>query len=629
MNDSTGQPDPSAPLPSHHRRAVGAGQVGARNPGAQPGGEPRQTSLPVRWTRQSASGQNWPLFGRIHRVYHGRMHRRWIVASLLVAVVVLTALGLGTSWFWMISHANVAGNSNTTMAGSRESHDGEPNTDDVIPEMDPARPTTVDLSALKQMILPALVTIYQGSGHGTGFLIEGKLVVTAYHVVSPSQGLRASVVFQDQEQAHVVEHVVFDAVRDLAVLRTDTRKERPSLKLASSLPAVGAHVAAFKPGGGEIQGTVTAIGKTRIPGEAAECEMLQTTLNAVPGWSGGPVVNMEGEVVGINKRLDGSLFETQGLRIATGSAAVPVTVLQPLLTIVRLTDEIRSDPNNADHRRDRASLYSSIHDYAKAIDDYNKVIQLEPDDADAYCRRGKAYVERGEYAKAITDFSEAIALNGESIEAYRGRAAAREKNGDRDGAITDHLELLHLVPKDEADVLEAKLVEMYKNRAKSRAAVREVDNAIADLGAAIDLRPNDVESRQQRALLYEAKGESDQAIADYTEAIRSEPKRAELYRRRGLVIAANGDHDKAIDDFTEAIRLNPKDAEAYCARGAVHGGRHDFKKAIADFTEAIRIDDGFAKAYFDRGSAYKAQGDEAKAQKDFGRAMDRRYRPER
>src|SRR5208337_4602331 len=119
-----------------------------------------------------------------------------------------------------------------------------------------------------------------------------------------------------KEQAQVVEHVISDAVRDLAVLRTDTKKERQPLKLAASLPAIGSQVAAFKPGGGELQGIVTAIGKTKIPGETAECDMLQTTLHAVPGWSGGPVVNMEGEVVGVNCRLNGSLFESQGLRIA-------------------------------------------------------------------------------------------------------------------------------------------------------------------------------------------------------------------------------------------------------------------------------------------------------------------------
>src|SRR5208282_3118114 len=102
-------------------------------------------------------------------------------------------------------------------------------------------------------------------GRGTGFVIEEGLVVTAYHVVSPGQ--QATVVFHDGERASMVEYVCSDAVRDVAVLRTQSKIKRQPLKLAASLPATGAQVAAFKPGGGELQGTVTAIGKGQIAGQ--------------------------------------------------------------------------------------------------------------------------------------------------------------------------------------------------------------------------------------------------------------------------------------------------------------------------------------------------------------------------
>ena len=168
-----------------------------------------------------------------------------------------------------------------TKDSESEADNETPDTEDGNPEADSARPGLADLSALRQKVLPALVTIYRGNGRGTGFLIEGGLVVTAYHVAP--QGQRATVVFQDGEKASVTEHVTFDIARDLAVLRTDTKKDRQPLRLAASLPATGAQVAAFKPGGGELQGTVMGIGKSEMPGETASCDMLRTTLNAVPG----------------------------------------------------------------------------------------------------------------------------------------------------------------------------------------------------------------------------------------------------------------------------------------------------------------------------------------------------------
>ena len=61
--------------------------------------------------------------------------------------------------------------------------DGEsPDTEDGSPEADPGQLGRAELSALHQKVLPALVTVYRENGRGTGFLIEGGLVVTAYHV---------------------------------------------------------------------------------------------------------------------------------------------------------------------------------------------------------------------------------------------------------------------------------------------------------------------------------------------------------------------------------------------------------------------------------------------------------------
>ena len=198
------------------------------------------------------------------------------------------------------------------------------------------------------------------------------------------------------------------------------------------------------------------------------------------------MVNMEGEVVGVNSRLDGSPFESQGLKIATGSAAVPVTALEPLLAIVSLTKAIKSEPKNAAHCRDRAALYLSNRDFNKAVEDYTELIQLEPNDAEAYCSRGKVFAERGNYEKAIADYTEAIARNPDFVEAYRGRAAAREKTADMDGAISDYRELIRLLPKAEADALEPRLVQIHKDRAKSRARAGDLDKAIADLSAVIE-----------------------------------------------------------------------------------------------------------------------------------------------
>ncbi len=219
-----------------------------------------------------------------------------------------------------------------------------------------ANPAVVlaDLSELRKIVAPALVTIRQSHGRGTGFVIDGGLVVTAYHVAP--LGEKPTVIYDSGEKATVTDWVAYDDLRDIAVLRTNAKGNPVSLALASSLPIKGTPVASFRPGECEIQGTVTEVHESETWGTGAKLEMLCTTLNAVPGWSGGPVVTLHGEVVGLNCRTDGPLFQVHGLKIATGSAAAPATAVIRLLLITNLGEMIQTEPKNAEYRRKRAGL---------------------------------------------------------------------------------------------------------------------------------------------------------------------------------------------------------------------------------------------------------------------------------
>src|SRR5271157_4841472 len=91
MTDSASQSDPSAPLPRHHKRAVGGSQAG-----------PGKTSLPRRWTRRPPSGSSqglWPVVARINRHHRALVWRRRSIIALLSAVVlVLLAAGVTAIW---------------------------------------------------------------------------------------------------------------------------------------------------------------------------------------------------------------------------------------------------------------------------------------------------------------------------------------------------------------------------------------------------------------------------------------------------------------------------------------------------------------------------------------------------
>jgi len=88
-----------------------------------------------------------------------------------------------------------------------------------------------------------------------------------------------------------------------------------------------------------------------------------------------------------------------------------------------VNDAVRFDPENAHFRQVRGMLSASRGDYASAIRDLTKVIELGNRGASSYKRRGKIHYLSGDAASALADFDEALRLEPEFPEAlyFRGR----------------------------------------------------------------------------------------------------------------------------------------------------------------------------------------------------------------
>jgi len=88
---------------------------------------------------------------------------------------------------------------------------------------------------------------------------------------------------------------------------------------------------------------------------------------------------------------------------------------------------IELDPKVAKAYVNRGHAYYYLGNYNQAIADYNKVIELDPKDAEAYVSRGNAYDSLGNYKQAIADYYKAIELNPKNTYAYVNRGGAYVK----------------------------------------------------------------------------------------------------------------------------------------------------------------------------------------------------------
>lgn len=143
---------------------------------------------------------------------------------------------------------------------------------------------------------------------GTGFVVDGGLVITNKHVVASDD--ETYLVIDKENKEYEVQRIYRDPLNDLAILKIEA--SLPALPLGdSSQLRVGEGVIAIGTALGEFRHTVTTgvisgLGRGITAGfgfgSAAESleNVIQTDAAINPGNSGGPLINLRGEVVGVN-----------------------------------------------------------------------------------------------------------------------------------------------------------------------------------------------------------------------------------------------------------------------------------------------------------------------------------------
>ena len=433
---------------------------------------------------------------------------------------------------------------------------------------------TVHIGSLSVESPPAL---------GSGFFIGHDLIVTNIHVVSQKSfdGAVSVVKLVNKPTWYTVKGVVAsDPKWDLVILKVAkvTGEDPKILSLGDSdtVKAGDSIIVIGNPnqGGKHVQGDVS---KGTISRRTSYFFRVQAQ-NVRSGYSGGPVLSVRGDVIGII---------SPGHGIGAGYA-VPSNHLQALLKDIpaqaKSLEKWREEPliryYQAEYRAARGK-------FASAIKDYDTAIRLAPDFADAYINRADAKEELGDLEGAIKDYSTAIRLGADYAFVYASRAKVRSDLGDNKGAIEDYNTAIRLKPEDNL------LVVIYVNRSSAKVDLGNYKGAIEDCNAAIRLKPQD-------AIL---------AIA---------------YVNRGEAKSDLGDHNGAIEDCNIVIGLKPIDtilAGAYNVLGKAKANQGDTIDSIMDYNKAIQLEPDHPETYYNRGVANAALGHTSEAVTDLKTAL--------
>jgi serine protease Do len=168
---------------------------------------------------------------------------------------------------------------------------------------------------------------------GSGFLIDGNgFIVTNNHVIEDADQIK--VILSDDKEFDA-ELVGRDPKTDLALIRIDGAKNLKPLELGDSEKMkVGTWVVAIGSPFG-LEQTVTAgivSAKGRIIGSGPYDDFIQTDASINPGNSGGPLLNMDGEVVGINTAI---IASGQGIGFA-----IPINLAKGIIDQLKDKGEV-------------------------------------------------------------------------------------------------------------------------------------------------------------------------------------------------------------------------------------------------------------------------------------------------
>ena len=166
---------------------------------------------------------------------------------------------------------------------------------------------------------------------GSGFIVDPKgYIITNYHVIEKADQIyvKLSTDPDNVDLGRVARVIGTDKATDLAVIKIDTSSPLPTVKLGNSdntqvgdsVEAIGSPFALAQT---VTAGIISAKNRTIEPGASGQFQhFIQTDAAINPGNSGGPLLNMNGEVIGVNTAIYTQSGGYQGLGFALPSNTV-------------------------------------------------------------------------------------------------------------------------------------------------------------------------------------------------------------------------------------------------------------------------------------------------------------------
>ncbi|CAI2718904.1 serine protease [Nitrospina watsonii] len=390
---------------------------------------------------------------------------------------------------------------------------------------------------------------------GTGFIVrpDGTLI-TNYHVLIDAVSMNA--VFPDGTQIGVMGILNTDRARDVAVLKLEgdlystlELGDSTSLQAFDYLSALGypSHAVEMVEEGlrgvlVQTYGFVLGVHPQAIP----DYPFIYATTPFEPGFSGGPVMNMDNQVVGV------ATLEGRALNLA-----VPIQYVTPYLNTTKLLsfEELRKRDRNAKevfYYRGNSTLYG-LGDTQAAIELFGKTLRIDPNFVPARYDLAVAYRGLGQAEDAIAEYEKALQLNPRFPEALSNLGGQYFRQGDVDKAIEQFKQAIAIYPN---------FIQALSNLGAALNKQQQFDQSVPYLKRALSLDPEFGVAYFNLGNAYHGLGKSQEAIEAYHTAVNMGVDFLSLHWNLHDIHSKQGDREQALRELRIILQLDPQNEDA-------------------------------------------------------------------
>jgi len=219
---------------------------------------------------------------------------------------------------------------------------------------------------------------------------------------------------------------------------------------------------------------------------------------------------------------------------------------------------LEMNPGSTLYLGEKSQIYEETTDDREMVKNLEKFLESKPDDISAISNLGRLYTDSGRSREAIEILTKRI-----------DRLPKMEKGQPPDGRS-----------------------QLYLSRAGAYYITGEKDKMFRDLAKAIELDPDNIRIRTERAGMYEVLGDMDKAKIDANYIVKNlpPPKTAVDYKCFAVAHRILGDQAKALKLINEAMEMKPSETRFYYERAMIYIYTDDKESARKDLDKIISGD---------------------------------------